>query len=61
VLELERSRPECHICVIIPNLFAKRWYHYFLHNQRGDLLMARLLLGGEQRIVIIQVPWYLGA
>jgi hypothetical protein len=47
--------------VIIPNLFARRWYHYFLHNQRGDLLMARLLLGGEQRIVIVQVPWYLAS
>jgi hypothetical protein len=61
VLELERSRPDRMICVIIPNLFAKRWYHYFLHNQRGDLLMARLLLGGERRIVIVQVPWYLAS
>jgi hypothetical protein len=61
VLELERTRPDRIICVIIPNLFAKRWYHYFLHNQRGDLLMARLLLGGERRIVIVQVPWYLAS
>jgi amino acid transporter len=59
VSELERSRPDRIICVIIPNLFEKRWYHYFLHNQRGDLLAARLLLGGERRIVIVQVPWYL--
>ena len=61
VLELERSRPDRIICVIIPNLFEKRWYNYFLHNQRGDLLMARLLLGGERRIVIVQVPWYFGS
>ncbi len=61
VLELERARPDRIICVVIPNLFARRWYHYFLHNQRGDLLMARLLLGGERRIIIVQVPWYLGS
>jgi hypothetical protein len=30
-----------------------------LHNQRGQLLAALLVLKGDRRIVTINVPWYL--
>ena len=46
---------------MIPELVSRRWYHYFLHNQRGKLLAALLLVKGDRRIVIINVPWYLDA
>jgi hypothetical protein len=36
----------------------KHWYHNFLHNQRATWLKTALLLKGNRRIVIINVPWY---
>jgi len=31
------------IAVVIPQLMERRWYYYFLHNQRLQLLAAQLL------------------
>jgi amino acid transporter len=59
VLELERQHAHRNIAVVIPHLVEPRWYNYFLHNQRGDLLAAFLFLKGDRRIVTINVPWYL--
>jgi len=61
VLELERKHPDRQIAVLVPNLVERRWYHRFLHNQRGELLTALLLLKGNRRIAIVNVPWYLHA
>ncbi len=49
------------IAVIIPELVESRWYQYPLHNQRATGLKAALLLKGDSRIVVINVPWYLHA
>ncbi len=57
--ELEAKNPDREIAVVIPELIQRHWYHYFLHRQRGELLAARLLLEGSERIVIVNVPWYL--
>jgi amino acid transporter len=59
ILELERKHPDRQIAVIVPNLVERRWYQRFMHNQTGELLTTLLLLRGNQRIVIINVPWYL--
>jgi hypothetical protein len=59
VFELELNRPDRTIAVVIPTLVEKRWYQRFLHNQRGELLSALLLLNGNHRITIVNVPWYL--
>ena len=59
VLALERQHTNRNIAVVIPHLVEPRWYNYFLHNQRGDLLAAFLFLEGDRRIVTINVPWYL--
>jgi hypothetical protein len=45
--------------VIIPELVEPHWYEYFLHNQRGAWLKTLLFLEGENRIVVINTPWYL--
>src|SRR5437870_2702078 len=58
VLDLERKNPDREIAVLIPELVERRWYHYFLHNQRGEWLKALLLLKGDQRIIVINVLWY---
>ena len=57
--QLKANNPDRRIAVVIPDLVENRWYHYFLHNQRAALLRAILTLKGDQRIVIITVPWYL--
>ncbi len=61
VLEIEKEHPGRQIAVIVPELVEKHWYHYPLHNQRAELLKALILLHGSQRIVLINVPWYLEA
>jgi amino acid transporter len=59
ILQLEKDNPDRSISVVIPVMVEKHWFHYFLHNQRGEFLSAMLLLSGDQRINIINVPWYL--
>ena len=59
VLELERKNPDRQVAVLIPELVESRWHNYLIHNQRAEWLKALLLLKGNQRIVIINVPWYL--
>lgn len=59
VLEIERRLPDRTIGVVVPELVASRWYQYLLHNHRSTVLKALLLLKGNRRIVMINVPWYL--
>jgi len=61
ITQLKDANPGRQIAVIIPELVEHRWYHYLLHNQRASLLKALLLLRGDQRVVVINVPWYLTA
>jgi len=61
VLEAERCCPNQQIAVLIPELVQRRWYHYLLHNKRASVLKALLLLKGNQRIIVINVPWYLSS
>jgi amino acid transporter len=59
VLRTERQFPNRPIAVVIPELVSQRWYLYLLHNHRSTVLKAQLLFGAKQRIVVINVPWYL--
>ena len=61
ILELERSNPDRQLAVLIPELVERHWYHYFLHNQRAELLRALLLAKGNRRIILVNVPWYTNA
>ena len=61
VLKVEKENPERTVAVVIASMVERHWYHYFLHNQRADILTALLLVGGDERINIINVPWYLKA
>lgn len=47
------------IAVVVPELVTRRWYQYLLHNHRSTVLKALLLVRGNRRIVVINVPWYL--
>ncbi len=59
ILEMERNNPDRQIAVVMPEMVEHHWYHYLLHNQRAAVLKAWLLLSGSQRIIVINVPWYL--
>jgi amino acid transporter len=61
VLKVEKENADRTVAVVIASMVERHWYHYFLHNQRGQMLTALLLLGGDERINIINVPWYLEA
>ena len=59
IARLQAEQPEDRrIAVIIPELIPLHWYEYLLHNHRAEQLKAALLFKGDQRIVVINVPWY---
>ncbi len=59
ILQLERDHPERQIAVLIPELVVKHWWQTPLHNQRAQVLKLLLLVRGNQRIMVINIPWYL--
>jgi len=61
VLEVSATNPERRIVVVIPELVEKRWYEYFLHNQRGRMLELLLLVHGNKRVFSLSAPYYLSA
>ncbi len=60
ITEQARQHPGRQIAVIIPEKVDQHWYHYLLHNKRAAILKARLYFSGNQQIVVMNVPWYLG-
>jgi hypothetical protein len=58
VEEVKKEKPDRLIAVVIPELVQARWYEYLLHNQRAAFLKVRLFLGGDERIIVINTPWY---
>ena len=59
ILELEDENPGRKIAVLLPELVVRHWWENLLHNQRVQLLKLLLLLKGNQRIVVVNIPWYL--
>jgi amino acid transporter len=59
VMELAKRHPQQRVVTMIPELMEKRWYYYFLHEQRATLLKTRLLFEGNDRISVLNIPWYL--
>ena len=61
VLKVEAENPGRQIAVIVPELVERHWYHYPLHNKRAEILKWFILLKGNERIVLVNVPWYVKA
>jgi len=59
ILQVELAHPERQIAIMIPELVVKHWWQAPLHNQRAQLLKLLLLVRGNQRIIVINIPWYL--
>ena len=59
IFELERQHPGRKVAVLLPEMVVRHWWENLLHNQRVQLLKLILLLKGNQRIVVVNIPWYL--
>ena len=59
ILEMERQNPHRKITVLLPELVVNHWWEYLLHNQRVQALKLLLLFRGKQRIIVVNIPWYL--
>jgi amino acid transporter len=59
VLGVENETDTRKVCVLIPELVVRHWWDGLLHNRRSDLLKVALLIRGNRRIVVINIPWYM--
>ena len=59
VRETRKANPDRLIAVVVAELVRPRWWEYLLHSQRAGGLKSRLLLEGENGVVVINVPWVL--
>jgi amino acid transporter len=59
ILQVEKDHPDRQIAVLVPELVVKHWWHTPLHNQRAQVLKLLLLVRGNQRVIVINIPWYL--
>jgi amino acid transporter len=59
ILGAECDSPTHIVCVLVPELVVRHWWENLMHNRRADLLKVLLLLRGNRRIVVINIPWYL--
>ena len=59
VKQLASENPDRRIVTVIPELMERHWFHWLLHTQRAQVLKSRLLLEGNDRISVLNIPWYL--
>jgi hypothetical protein len=57
--DLALKHPDRQIAVVISELAERHWYNILLHNQRAEVLTALLMLNGDERIAVVNVPWCL--
>ncbi len=53
-----RENPDRKIGLVVADLREKHWFEFLMHNQRGKTLTALLVVNGDRRIVVMNVPWY---
>jgi hypothetical protein len=59
ILKVEQGSKVHKICVLVPELVVRHWWENLMHNRRADLLKVILLMRGNRRIVVINIPWYI--
>ena len=59
ILKIEGDNPGRKVAVLLPELVVRHWWENALHNQRVQVLKFLLLVRGNQRIVVVNIPWYL--
>lgn len=56
---IEQEQRQRNIAVVVSQLIESRWYYRLLHDNRSTLLKALLLLRGNQRTAVINMPWHI--
>ncbi len=56
--QVAARHPERRVIAVIPELVERRWFEWLLHTQRAEILKARLLMEGNDRISVLNIPWY---
>jgi amino acid transporter len=59
ILAAEQESESKNVCVLVPELVVLHWWENLMHNRRADMLKVILLLRGNRRIVVVNIPWYL--
>jgi len=59
ILKLEQDNPDRKVAVLLPELVVRHWWENALHGQRVQLLKLLLLMKTKQRVVVVNIPWYL--
>ena len=59
VLHMADANPQRKVAVLLPELVVNHWWENLLHGQRVQLLKLLLLLKGNPRVVVVNIPWYL--
>lgn len=59
VLTVEQESEVRKVCVLVPELVVRHWWEGLLHNRRSSMLKILLLVRGNRRIIVINIPWYL--
>ena len=59
ILAVEKESSFHKVCVLVPELVVRHWWENLLHNRRADMLKVILLMRGNRRIVVINIPWYI--
>ena len=59
VKQLAADNKHRRIITVIPELVERRWFQWLLHTQRAAILKGRLLMEGNDRISVLNIPWYL--
>ncbi len=59
ILKTEQESSFQKVCVLVPELVVRHWWENLLHNRRADMLKVILLMRGNRRIIVINIPWYL--
>lgn len=49
----------CLVAIVIPELVQPRWWEYLLHSHVAAELRAMLLLEGNERVIVMNTPWFL--
>jgi amino acid transporter len=57
--EVESETDHQKICVLVPEMMVKHWWEGLMHNHRASLLKVLLLVKGNPRTFVINIPWYL--
>jgi amino acid transporter len=57
--EVEKETTHEKICVLVPEMMVKHWWENLMHNHRASMLKLLLLVNGNPRTFVINIPWYL--